>query len=69
MHVDRFEYVLDEFSSAFDCVKPLSKKIRSILFPLLKNGALFTEIPSDSPEELYHSIIEAFEDAIKDSKK
>ncbi|KAI4203343.1 MAG: hypothetical protein LQ346_001814 [Caloplaca aetnensis] len=69
MHIDDFEKILNEFPTAFDHVKPLCEKIRGVLFPLLKDGALFTGTPSDPPEKLYHPIIEAFEDAIADSKK
>lgn len=68
MHIDGFENILDEFPTAFDHVKPLCEKIRGILFPLLKDGALFTGTPSDPPEKLYHPIIEAFEDAIEGAK-
>jgi hypothetical protein len=67
MHVDGFEYILNEFPEAFDCIKPLCKKIRGILFPILEDGALFIGTP-DSPEKLYHPIIEAFDDAIEDSE-
>ena len=66
MGVNGFEELLDEFPAAFNHVKPLCKKIRGILFPLLKDGALFTGTPSDPPEELYHPIIEAFDSAIAD---
>ena len=69
MHVDGFDDILDEFPTSFDCVKPLCRKIRGILFPLLEDGALFKGTGPDPPEELYDSIIEAFEDAIEDSKK
>ena len=69
MSVNGFNALLREFPSAFNNLKPLCKKIRGILFPLLEDGALFTGTPSDSPEKLYHSIIEAFEDVIEDSKK
>ncbi len=68
MHVDDFEKIWIEFPQAFDLVKPLCKKIRGILFPLLEDGALFIGTPSDPPEQLYHPIIKAFEDAIEDSK-
>jgi len=64
MHVDEFENILKEFPLAFDCVKPLCKEIRVILFPLLKSGALFTGTPSDPPKDLYDPIIEAFDSAI-----
>lgn len=70
MDASGFKFILGEFPQAFDQVKPLCKKIRGILFPLLEDGALFTGTrPADSPEKLYHLIIEAFEDAIEDSKK
>ena len=65
MHVDGFEDILDEFPPAFDCVKPLCRKVRGVLFPLLKDGALFTGTPAN-PEELYEPIIEAFDNAIAD---
>ncbi|KAL9098173.1 MAG: hypothetical protein Q9163_006116 [Psora crenata] len=66
MSVNGFEELLDEFPTAFDNLKPLGKKIRGILFPLLKDGALFTGTPSDPPEKLYDSIIEAFDNSIAD---
>ena len=69
MHVDDFEKILMEFPQAFGHVKPLCRKIRGILFPLLEDGALFTGTRPDPPEKLYDPIIEAFEDAIEDSKK
>lgn len=47
----------------------LCRKIRGILFPLLEDGALFTGTRPDPPKKLYDPIIEAFEDAIEDSKK
>lgn len=69
MHVDGFEDILNKFPTAFDRIKPLCKRIRGILFPLLEDRALFTGTRPDPPEKLYHPIIEAFEDAIEDSKK
>ena len=65
----RFNVLLGEFPSAFDNLKPQCKKIWGILFPLLKDGVLFTGTLLDPPEELYHPIIKAFEDVIEDSKK
>jgi len=64
MHVDGFEDILNAYPLAFGCVKPLCKEVRGILFPLLKNGALFTGTPSDLPEKLYDPIIEAFDNTI-----
>jgi len=66
MGVSGFENILKEFPLAFNHVKPMCKKIRGILFPLLEDGALFTRTPSDPPEKLYHPIIEAFDEAIAD---
>lgn len=66
MYVDEFENILKEFSQAFEQIKPLCKKIRSILFPLLEDGALFTGTPSDSPKKLYDLVIEAFDNVIVD---
>ncbi|KAL8698069.1 MAG: hypothetical protein Q9201_006780 [Fulgogasparrea decipioides] len=65
MHVDDFEKILMEFPQAFNPVKPLCRKIRGILFPLLEDGALFTGTRPDPPEKLYDPIIEVFEDAIE----
>lgn len=64
MHVDEFENILNEFSSTFDCVKSLYRKIRDILFSFLENKALFTETSSKSSEKLYKLIIEAFDNTI-----
>lgn len=61
--VDIFKLV-DEFTQAFDSVKPLCTKIQDTLFPILEDGALFIGTPSDSPEQLYHLIIKAFDEAI-----
>ena len=63
MHADGFKAVLGEFAPAFDCIKPLCRKIRSILFPLTKDGELDLGTPAD-PNTLYEPIIKAFEDAI-----
>ena len=66
MHVDEFENILKEFPQAFNCVKPMCEEIRSILFPLLEDGALFTGTRPDPPEKLYDPIIEAYDSAIAD---
>jgi len=66
MSVNGFEELLNELPAAFDHVKPLCKEIRGILFPLLKDGALFTGTPSDPPEKLYRHIIGAFDKTIAD---
>ena len=66
MSINEFKLLLREFPRAFDHVKSLCEKIQSILFSLLKNGALFIETSLNSFEELYRSIIEAFDSAIVD---
>ena len=66
MHVDGFEDILGEFPKAYDCVKPLCRKIRGILFPLLEDGALFKGTGLNPPEKLYDPIIETFNRAIAD---
>lgn len=48
MHINGFEKILGEFPTAFDSVKPLCRKIRPILFPLLEDGALFYRDPTGS---------------------
>ena len=57
--------LLAEFPSDFDCVKPLCKKIRDILFPY-KDG-LFTGTP-ENPEILYEPILNAYKDTLAHMK-
>lgn len=45
MSINGFKVLLGEFPQSFDHVKPLCEKIRRILFPLLKDGRLFTRDP------------------------
>lgn len=61
-----FGFILREFPPEFDCVKPLCRELRGILFPIQKDE-LFTGTPKD-PEILYGPIIEAFDKAIDDIK-
>ncbi|KAK1255493.1 hypothetical protein MKX08_009488 [Trichoderma sp. CBMAI-0020] len=58
------EVILREFPENFDCVKPLCRAIRDVLFAY-KDGGLFTGTPQD-PNILYDPIIKAFDDAIAD---
>ena len=58
-----FKSALEEFAPVFNCIKPLCKKLRSILFPLTKDGELNLGTPAD-PNTLYEPIIKALEDAI-----
>ena len=62
-----FDDVLFEFPQEFERVKPLCKKLRSILFPL-KDGAIFTGTPKD-PNILYGPILEAFNEVINELNK
>ncbi|KAA6413317.1 MAG: serine threonine- kinase Sgk2 [Lasallia pustulata] len=62
MDKDGLEVILEECSQVFDCVKPLCRIIRDVLFSY-KNGRLFTGTPQD-PNILYDPIIEAFDDTI-----
>lgn len=68
MHADEFEDILDEFPQVLDRVKPLCKKIRSILFFLLEGERLNFGTPPAPPEKLYDPIIKAFHDAIAEER-
>lgn len=61
-----FGLILREFPPELDCVKPLCRELRGILFPIHKDE-LFTGTPRD-PEILYGPIIQAFDKAIGDIK-
>ncbi|KAL6860864.1 hypothetical protein J3F83DRAFT_304069 [Trichoderma novae-zelandiae] len=52
--------ILNEFPKEFECVRPLCKRLRNILF---SQTACFNGTPKD-PNVLYSPIITAFEDAI-----
>ena len=66
MHIDLFEEILEEFPQPeFDCVKPLCRELRGILFPY--RDGLFIGTPKD-PEILYRPIIQAFDKAVDDIK-
>lgn len=58
--------LMKEFPPEFDCVKPLCRELRRILFPMHKDD-LFTGTPLD-PEALYVPIIQEFNKAIGDVK-
>jgi hypothetical protein len=59
-----FGLILREFPPEFDCVKPLCRELRGILFPI-HNDEFFTGTPKDA-EILYGPIIKAFGKAIND---
>ena len=62
-----FERILaKEFPPEFECVKPLCRELRGILFPI-RHGDIFTGTPKES-KVLYEPIIEAFGKAIGDIK-
>lgn len=58
MHTDGFKYILNEFAPAFDCIKPLCRKVRGVLFPLTKDGELDLTTKPDH-RELYGPFINA----------
>ncbi len=66
MDKNGLEAILREFPQVFDCVKPLCRTIRDVLFPY-KDG-LFTGTPQD-PKILYDPIIKAFEDVLEEIRQ
>ncbi|KAI1932017.1 hypothetical protein LOZ66_006971 [Ophidiomyces ophidiicola] len=62
MEARGFEYLLEEFPLEFECVKPLCRTIRGILFPYGDQG-LIVRTPQD-PKRLYDPIVKAYSDAI-----
>ena len=67
MNADGFKSILEEFAPAFDRVKSLCRKLRSILFPLTKDGELDLGTPADS-DILYDPFLKAFGDVIGPDK-
>ena len=65
MYADGFKEILDKFVPTFDCIKSLCRKLRSIIFPLLKNRKLDLKTLADL-STLYKPIINVFKDAITD---
>ena len=63
MHADGFKSILEEFAPAFDHVKSLCRKLRSILFSLIKDGELDLETSTDS-DILYNPVLKSFGDVI-----
>ncbi|OJD11474.1 hypothetical protein AJ78_07762 [Emergomyces pasteurianus Ep9510] len=59
-----FEYLLLEFPPELECVKPLCRQLRRILFPIVEDD-IFTGTPVNS-EKLYGPIIQAFDEAIEE---
>lgn len=62
MSVDGLEEVMDEFPPAFDVVKPLCLKIRSILFGEAARLGIGT--PQGDPDHLYNAIEIAYKEVI-----
>jgi hypothetical protein len=52
--------------AVFDCIRPLCRRLRGILFPLLENEELDMR-PRPDPQELYGRIIRAFDDTLDDT--
>ena len=63
MHADGFDDILMEFATAFDCIKPLCRKLQNILFPFTEARRLDLGTSAD-PKTLYKPIIKAFKDGI-----
>ncbi|KAK2803987.1 hypothetical protein FQN50_006793 [Emmonsiellopsis sp. PD_5] len=66
MDAKNFEYLLLEFPPELECVKPLCKAVRRILFPIHQD-ALFTGTPATA-DMLYDPIVQAFDNGIEDIK-
>ncbi|KAI0869052.1 serine/threonine-protein kinase Sgk2 [Hypoxylon argillaceum] len=64
MGLNGFQDILDEFPKAFKVVQPLCDSIRLLLFPLDERGNMFLGTPTKPPDELYSSILAAFDDTI-----
>ncbi|KAI9680930.1 MAG: hypothetical protein M1829_001010 [Trizodia sp. TS-e1964] len=64
MHADGLESVLAEFPYSYECVKPLCKQLRKILFPQDKEEKLITGTPTNA-EDLYSRVLQAFEAALE----
>ncbi|TWU72883.1 hypothetical protein ED733_004107 [Metarhizium rileyi] len=62
MDKNGLEFILRKFPTTFDCIKPLCRIIRNVLFPY-KDG-LFTDTPHN-PQTLYDPIIQAFDNALE----
>ncbi|KAG6091404.1 hypothetical protein E4U30_007004 [Claviceps sp. LM220 group G6] len=60
MTIEGLEELMEEFPVALDVVKPLCRKIRSILFYLDQDGRLTFGTPSGDPDLLYGHILAAF---------
>ena len=59
-----FTELLNEFPPAFQQVTPLCEELRRLLFPVSREGVLLVGRPPGPPEELYDSILDAFDEAI-----
>ena len=56
--------IMGEFPEALNAVKPLCLRIRKTLFPLDQDEEIMFGTPRGEPDQLYRSMIEAFDDAI-----
>ncbi|KAI0448354.1 serine/threonine-protein kinase Sgk2 [Xylaria acuta] len=62
MTVNRLEGIMGEFPEAFDVVKPLCLRIRSIMFG--DTARLSFGTPTGDPDQLYRPMIAAYDEAI-----
>ncbi|XWX00714.1 hypothetical protein V2A60_008735 [Cordyceps javanica] len=62
MRVDALERIMGEFPSAVEKVKPLCRKIRSLLFG--DTARLMIGTPASDPQRLYSAILSACDEAI-----
>jgi hypothetical protein len=64
MDKNGYEGILVEFAPKFERLKPLSRELRKVLFPI-KDGAIFTGTFQDH-KIVYDGVINAFDTAIAD---
>lgn len=64
MTVDGLDWIVSEFPTALDVVKPLCFRVRKILFPLNKDERMSFGTPAGDPDQLYGPIIAAYDEAI-----
>ncbi|KAG6296179.1 hypothetical protein E4U09_001855 [Claviceps aff. purpurea] len=64
LSIGGLEHLTDEFPKALDVVKPLSFKIRDILFCTDQDGEMIFGTPLGDPDQLYGPVIAAFGQAI-----
>ena len=63
MGISGFKAIVKKISHALECLKPLCKEVRGILFPVLDDSVLYTRTPP-IPEKSDNPIIKALNKAI-----